>query len=470
MDPKTVVTKPVPNAQKADPREFQLQQVRRRYSATEESASDGTSLSFKLKPSDPDFPFDLPFLECTLHVPVTYPRPGRPSLTVRNKNMGKGYQINIEMGFDSLVADHSKLTLLGSLNALDRNLEGFLSQEKAQTVKLIRNAGDSRGQRSEEGSANVQTQASTTSSNAQQTNNSEPFISPAQRVTALSRREMETRQLESRLGHLPLYAKSIDGIAYTIPIEPLKREELPVPLQRIKSVRLFVPLLYPLLPCRIALHGVSRDAAVRTEHAFERKVRESPERNLMAHINLLATTIHLLATENLQDEDREGASLGLESLDIDDEDVRGGSQAKKDDLDDRSHIIVIPRPPEWDAGRGNDHDPDSSDSEQGPENSVDEDEDDGGHQAAPESSVSTPERGVSLSFPNLEMYGIELLELISLSIVIKCERCKDTLEVKNLRHSDASNQASRIESCKKCATVLGIGELPTFPTRLFAAG
>lgn len=68
-------------------------------------------------------------------------------------------------------------------------------------------------------------------------------------------------------------------------------------------------------------------------------------------------------------------------------------------------------------------------------------------EAVAETSARTPERGVALSFPNLELYTIELLQLDMLSLTIKCLRCKDIQDVDKLR-----SESSRKLSCKKCAT------------------
>ena len=60
-----VVSKPIPKAQTEDPREFQLGQIRRRFSpketrlSTSNSGEDAVVLSFSMAPSDPDFPFDM---------------------------------------------------------------------------------------------------------------------------------------------------------------------------------------------------------------------------------------------------------------------------------------------------------------------------------------------------------------------------------------------------------------------------
>ncbi|TKA67521.1 hypothetical protein B0A49_10776, partial [Cryomyces minteri] len=242
-----------------DPREFQLGQMRRRYSPKEEQTNDGTSLTFAMAPSDPDFPFDIEALECILHVPLTYPANGRPSLRVTNKQMGRGYQINVERGFDAIATDAPDATLLGLMNRLDKQLETLLSAQKADTIKLV-----------------------------------------------------------SNVGRAPL------------------------------------------------------------------------------------------------------------------------------------------RPPEWTVG-GEEQDGSSSDDgsltyDSGDDTEEEEPED------GPVASQTTPaERGIMLSFPFLVLHGIELLELVSLSITVKCERCKDLMDVERLKNNITGDYSGvRQLSCKKCANPLGI--------------
>jgi len=61
------------------------------------------------------------------------------------------------------------------------------------------------------------------------------------------------------------------------------------------------------------------------------------------------------------------------------------------------------------------------------------------------------EKGTAISFPFMELYGIELLEVTSLNITVKCERCKDITEIKGLKDG-----ISKTTSCKKCAVTMTI--------------
>ena len=465
-----IVAKPTP-AQ--DPRLFQIGQVKRRYKALETASSDGgvTILSFSLLPSDPDFPFDLPKgLKCVLHVPSSYLQSEgggsgskggeKPWLDVKNAEMGRGYQINVERGFTKLVERSPGLGLLGWMKELDKGLEKMLTEAKAEVVTFVPNTKT--GTRLENGKQPpVQPDPAQAKDDVAELSPVQPTYTSAQLQEACSRREVETRQLEARIGRLSLFSKSADGIAYTVPITPRKPTGLPVPLQGVKAVKLYVPKLYPLQHCRIELQGVSRDAAQKTELGFERRAEDEKVVNLMGHVNWLAQNIHVLATapdpepEAKTDEVNEMEDLTV----LERDDARRAATGRADE-DDRSHIKVIPRPPEWSTTRNDAEDSDLYDSEE--EFSTEDDDEEHGVALPPvleSAPTANSERGISLNLPNLELYGIELLELTSLSITIRCERCKEAMDIYNLRTSAPSKAPlakSRMESCKKCASALSI--------------
>ena len=455
VDRSKVVSKPVPRAQVDDPRDFQLQQLRRRFSPRERTGDDGTNLTFRMVPSDPDFPFEMVGLECELKLPLAYPASGRPSLHVTNKEMGRGYQINVEKGFDALVAESPQATLLGLMTALDKRLEALLSEQKAETIKLLPNAGPRPQLQKTESGLKTLPQPTVSVPKAQ----TPPTCSPERKAQAYAKRETETKQLEARLGRLPLFSKSSDGVVYTIPIEPRKRGDLPVPLQHVKMVKLSVPLLYNLQACRIEMQGVSKDAAMITEEAFEQRAKANPDASLMAHINYLSQNMHVLATTPLSGKEEEPSGVSPTPTAESFKEIYPDDAFKLQSVDDRSHIQVIPRPPEWNVGNSEDdrtESDDGYDSYDSGDESLEEAAE--GHEPITEEPAGGPERGILLSFPFLELYGIELLELVSLCITVKCERCKDTLDVTNLRNNANGETAGlRSESCKKCANAMSIG-------------
>jgi hypothetical protein len=406
-------------------------------------------------PSDPDFPFEMVGLDCVLHVPAAYPGAGRPSLDVRNEDMGRGYQINVERGFDGLVARSAQPTLLGLMNALDKQLESLLMERRVETVKLVSNSAFAPGRVKRPSPGAVAEAAPATQAHPQV----EPAIGTEERAAAASRRDAETHQLDARLGRLPTFSKAPDGTAYDLPIEPRQRGQLPVPLQNVRAVRLLVPPSYPLQPCRIEIQGVSREAAATTETNFLERARKSRETSLMGHLNYLAQNMHVLAARlppDHVDESRLGPSLERLGIENPKDHAAAGRKIVPNDEDDRSHIVMIPRPPEWvvvkDHGKDQDGSTDSHGSWDAPTDEASDDE-------ARRQPNAAPERGVLVSFPGLELHGVELLEVRSLGITIKCNRCKETMDFKNLHsNADADATRTRSESCGKCASQLGLGE------------
>lgn len=449
VDGSRVVSKPVPKTQAEDPRDFQIKQIKRRFSPIEKAEDGGTTLAFTMVPSDPDFPFEmLGGLECVLHVPSAYPAKGKLILDVKNEEMGREYQLKIEEGFARLVEKMPNATLLGLMNSLDRQLEGLLGGEMEVEVTIIPNYVPGKSMKQPEPPKLVEQSEPSSTLPIRNRKPSDRYDSEQLRL-ARERREAETRQLEARLGRAPLFSKSSDGIAYTVPITPRKHADLPVPLQAVKTVKIYVPLLYPLQHCRVEIQGVSREAARVTENAFERKAKEDGETTLMGHVNYLAQNMHVLATEIVEEDVMDEVVRDLTPVGV----GESALETKIDPAaDDRSHVVFIPRPPEWGTHDDGEESSDSQDSDS--YDLGDEDDEDGG--AALETvqettPTSAPERGISLSFPSLEIYSIELLELVSLCITIKCERCKDTMDINNLRSG-----ASKTESCKKCAMPLSV--------------
>ena len=509
--PSQVIKRPVTQAEIDNPREFQLGQLRRRYSPDENVDKNGTGttvLSFRLSPSDPDFPFELDALECELRIPQAYLSRtrndvrgnsntnaieeidngiARPWLRVKNKSMGRGYQINVEKGFDSLVLEYPNASLLTLVKMLDRNLEAFLAAPKADTIKLV-----SHTTKEQSNPAGVERKDSRTAKAAGINAEAPSFVpakaqkspSETELASARERRTKEVRQLEARLGRSPLFKKSDDGddgTCFTVPAEPRALESLPAVLQGVKTIKLHVPLRYPVEPCWVELLGIEESAKERkaVERAFAEKARMSARMSLTGLVNYLVENMHLMATavttsndtittseESLRDGEREKNPATPQNMGGGGE-PRARANAKEDAESEKSHVRFIQRPPEWDtrsdeesSGSGSDlSDSDTSDEElEGEEE--EEDDDDKKIQATP-SGTDTSERGISIAFPNLEMLGVELLELYSLSITVKCQRCKEVADVKDLKSYAATAEAGmRSVTCKKCSGLLRIGQYP----------
>ncbi|KAI4848351.1 hypothetical protein E4T45_06380 [Aureobasidium sp. EXF-8846] len=431
VDRSKVVSRPVTKTEQEDPRVFQVGQLRRRFAPTEESLRDATLFKFKLAPSDPDFPFDLPFLDCSLTIPLSYPE-AKPSLRITNSEMPRGFQLNVERGFDQIIADSLNATLLGVFNRLDRQLETLLSGEKAETVKIVRNAPRAEAQTQPRPPAQTPKPQQLATARSTQ---SAPTFTAEQKQQAEKKRQSDIRQLVARLGRLPGFVQSSDDISFTIPFEPTKKTLLPDALRNQKSIRLIVPQLYNLHLPRIEVNGNQDPAARVLEESFQERVKNEVGLNLLAHINFLTQHAHTMSTAkepaNVPEAEEQPEEVRKSEIVVPVLAQPPGAVGVQDS--DKTHIHVIPRPPEWNTDKHDDWSSDGSYSYDSGDDTEEEDEDQ--PEPSPATTSGLAERGIMLSFPNLELYGCELLELVSLSITVKCERCKDLLDVQRLRNN-----------------------------------
>ncbi|KAJ5671800.1 hypothetical protein N7507_000927 [Penicillium longicatenatum] len=466
--------RPISKAEQKDPREFQLNQLRRRFQPKETTNSDGSILEFGLAPSDPDFPFELDKLQCVLRVPKSYPGTGRPTITVTNPEMEAAYQANVAGGFDDIVdftlRTNGRGVLLNWLNSLDRQLERLLTTlERGPKLTFVANIGDrtaTPGPAPNNAVPQRQVELpvlpkpvpvnATKPATQLQTPVTRKTHTTEERAQAEKRRSTEAKQLEARLGRLPLFQKRSEN-SFVIPVQPNKKDRLPGQLQTVKTVKLLVPQLYPLESSSIEIQGVESPEARSVEIGFAQWVTKNPQLNLVSQINYLASNMHNFAKTALPEvaeySQHEHTQAVIEKASPEHE-HSNPTQGVEDP--DRPHLHVIPRPLEWSVPERN------SDSEVTDDSSFDEgsgeDEDDTSDGGAPvPAAVDTPGRGVALSFPFLELYGIELLELMYLAITIKCDRCKESMDIKNVPNITDPKNTPKIESCKKCANSMSIG-------------
>lgn len=448
----------MPQVQTEDPRAFQIAQIQRRFKPTVIELEEKTELRFGLVPSDPDFPYEIDALQCTLLVPKQYPSSDEPTLRVTNNDIPRGFQINIERGFDQIYTASPNATLLGLFNRLDKQLDQILSGQMAETVKLVIN----RGPPPAEPKQTVTAPAPVTKVIPERLAPPRPRYTEGQRAVALAKRRTAARQLEARFSRVQGFKKSSDGTSYTLPLDSPKRPKWPGSLQSLRTFTLVLPELYPLNTCFIHLDSDGEEARA-VEQAFLTHASEIKDATLTQLVNHL--TIHIAdmavagkASDNPKPRHvPEPAEAAAKSDSVEPQVAEPNALPPHDS--DRQHIVHIPRPPEWtpkedesgeDTGSDSDYSYDSGDETEG--NTT-------GEEARDSSAPTAPaERGILLSFPHLELHGIELLELTSLSLTVKCQRCKDITDVEKLRNNAKGDVAgSRQMNCKKCAQALIVG-------------
>lgn len=456
VDRTQVVQRPTPQAQVDDPRAFQINQVKRRFRPKESNGDEAAVLTFAMTPSDPDFPYDIESLECVLTVPKSYPNTGKPSLLVKNKDIPRGFQLSIERGFDSITANYPQMTLLGLMNHLDKQLEVILAGKKTETVTIVANRGKVEGSR-------PQPEPKTIPPPANQSNTlSQIAATPTsqQRADASKKRQADTRQLEARFGRVAGFSKSADGMMYSVPTDSPRRAAWPATLQTLKLATLVVPYSYPLEPATLRL-GVDSPEARAVEAAFQQRCAELPAATLTQQINYLSQNLQTMAaTEPVPQQQPQDQGMPSNALkqEISPAPVAGLSKPVASDNEDRAHVRHIPRPPEWDQAADSDDSSDEEESESDGDLGLSGDEatdEDAPVRDGANTTIAPAERGILLSFPHLGLHGIELLELTSLHITVKCERCKTIMDIERLRNSSEQSKL-REESCKKCASGLSI--------------
>ncbi|CAX42505.1 conserved hypothetical protein [Candida dubliniensis CD36] len=109
-------------------------------------------LSLRIKPSDPEFPYDLEKLNINLSIPSGFPedKSQRPKISVLNEEIPRGFAYNVEAGFqrivdiaqgttkDDEIALVDGIGLTSMILTLDKYLELFLKQEKKETIKFVK--------------------------------------------------------------------------------------------------------------------------------------------------------------------------------------------------------------------------------------------------------------------------------------------------------------------------------------------
>lgn len=465
VDQNRVVQRPVPKAASQDPRGFQIGQVKRRYNAKEDSKPEGvTELSFDMVPSDPDFPFEIDSLKCLIKLYPAFPmRP--PSLRVSNKEMERGYQVNVERGFDLIWRQAANPTLLGAIKELDKKLEQLLTAQKADIIKIVapmRALVPKEERDLPREPEFTKTVPIETPQPEKKPVERRPEPSKERKQQAQEKRADEVRILEHRLSRDPLFARLADGTIYTVPIQPRKRDSLPVSLQPVKAIQLYVPTSYDIEPCSIELLGVSGEGVKNVEAAFMKRAQESPDSTLLAHVNYLASNIHIMATQPAEPPAPPKPEVLPEIVPEVVQQPEEQSSQNKDIIDtEKSHVKIIARPVEWNvAPRGEDDETESDDEDDSSFSDTDSGTDGGKEEALDENKTSSTlrERGIMLSFPSLDLHNVELLELQSVSLTVKCERCKDLTTVSNISNNVLADPPQlRSERCKKCATQFSLG-------------
>lgn len=281
-------------------------------------------ISFVLKPSDPDFPFDLENLKLTLSVPGDYPinKRLRPSITILNQEIPLGFAVNIELGYKRIAeiamtksSDEEIELVDGSglksqFQTLDKCLELFLKQEKRQTIKFIKTVkkkSDSRESSSEPrqtGTGDIQERISKDTKISKDTQDSldSRGSRPLKESSKISKQILEQRlqNVESMKNKfrckVKLFKRSTQEERYKIEI-PIYSNQENVPslwkLNKCIEIMTSIPMNYPQEPISISFpNNYNTNLILKFKSDQDRKVLldltkeyRRIEKNLTSNVN-----------------------------------------------------------------------------------------------------------------------------------------------------------------------------------------
>ena len=143
------VSKPIPVdlklklVQEEDPakiasiiRTKEIDQLKKRFDATVISFASGeTKLSFEMKPTDPDFPYELEALKITLTVPPSYPTSRKIAVFIANQDIPSDLVEHLKNEMER-AARFSTMSLLDVIKWTDRELEKILLKKPMEEPEV----------------------------------------------------------------------------------------------------------------------------------------------------------------------------------------------------------------------------------------------------------------------------------------------------------------------------------------------
>ncbi|KAI8060798.1 hypothetical protein BC940DRAFT_311371 [Gongronella butleri] len=493
MQSRPPVAKPGANAS----RQVQLDQLQKRFSAsfkTIQSTDKGTTVRLALPPSDPDFPFDLESLLVQLEVPAAYPRQ-QCTLTVLNSDIPKGFALNVERGYAEYVGS-VETTLVRQFGWLDRQLETLLQQQPSavQVVPAPKVMAPPLPEHV--------IQAVKAASEASK----KPEL-PSGVASAFGRRSREVDQLKTRFGKDVRASKSDRTLLHlTITLNDPQFKRTDVFPDRIVRLRYHIPLQYPLSPCSIDLDSrvVDKQLATHIATQFDLHVAAAPDASLFEHINwvnrhmqaildapvqgptstdaVVTPLLHLVRPTQAMASSSLGSNIKTtssprpvvrKSLFADEVDTKNRLIIVHDNSQQQAAAAAVSSSSSNNAvvasmsssSSSSDEDEDSNgDSGSSSDNGSEEEEDDQPTSSTMASSTNSGSirRGTEIRLVDPELDNVTLLRCVVLHLLVKCNRCKNTVDVENIQPSAEADGDSKTRwlPCTTCQAVIGVKFLP----------
>lgn len=492
-------------------RAYEISQVQSRFKASFETIQPDV-FQLKIVPSDPDFPYEVQSLHIQLTVPLNYPE-APCAITVLNSNIPKGFAANLERGFAE-AASHKK-PLLTHLNWLDVNMEQLLQKPPVPTIRFVKNATASTASTSS-GSPEHATPTTTTTSSQPPSpppladviqsseSSSQQYPPPPDQPTwtkqqieeAATQRQKQLAQIQARFRST---FSNVSSSESQIALESTDKTQMPVTWQGPLWVNLIVPQKFPLQPCEIRLKQDDRNPEIEiwrarnVEQGFRNIVAGMPQLSLFQLLNQLNRDLKDLMNmpppppvkpkvQHAEPPQQQSSKTPESKRHVNPHDL-GQDRSKK--------VIYVdgPNTPRRNFEQHEDHgavtsedddDEGESLSEDESEDSTDDDQYESDHeediddldetidsdqaqssQASGPVVDSGPKRGTEIRMPDLQLEHISLLYCRSLSIQVRCGRCKGLIEIADLAPDDGrSSRRSgpdlrKWKTCDQCQSLLG---------------
>ncbi|ORE11352.1 hypothetical protein BCV72DRAFT_238035 [Rhizopus microsporus var. microsporus] len=481
-------------------RKLELIQLETRYRSTYQLVKDNeqeTVVRIAIKPTDPDFPYELDALQVQLHIPNTYPE-APCKIQVLNNDIPRGFAFNLEKGYAAHVDNmNTHQTLVRQMNWLDRNMETLLQQAPAPTVRFVSHSpkptaapattepqqdqrrhhldttkpiihqSASSNPRSYSPPKQVSVSKSNTtsaaaSSHSEVAHTEEDIYAPKEKAAADERRKREIQQLRTRFADSFKSTKSNTVIHLTLNInDPEFSHE-----QHLGGTQLYIkyhiPRLYPLQPCSIEVENRNLDATRKSwiEGGFNMHVVQSRD-SLFENLNWLNRYLEQLISGEQRTQTREEQEAA-QMADAQKMQHKPPTQEQKksmlsasapvfvpqvqkkkktslfDEEDQKQSRVVIVNDPAFVVDEEDEaddgNDSTTDESEENEEEEISGSEDETKKDAL--TGLAQPpkvKRGTEIRLIDPVLDNVSLFRCNVLHLVVKCARCKDTTAVENIK-------------------------------------
>ncbi|CAO3702829.1 unnamed protein product [Rhizopus stolonifer] len=484
-------------------RELEIGQLETRYKSTYKFIKEDdkqTIVRLAIKPTDPDFPFELNTLQLQLSIPLDYPSTVC-QIQVLNTDIPKGFAINLEKGYEAhvtTVSTHS--TLVRQMNWLDRNMESLLQQAPAPTVRFISHveredtrhlehsdttrplsekpikvhapkktstppsppSPPSPQQQQQKTSSSLPQQVSSSSKSQQKhaSSLSNSFIksklvvtkyTTEQKTQANIRRQQELKQLETRFcdsykmrsNEIVVLTMQINDTEFTFDLKPLQ-------------LKYHVPLLYPLEPCTIEIESKKLDDTRKSwvQYGFDQHNRET---SLFEKLNWMNRHLQTWLTTPVKMEEKKSTlSISAPSFVPASAPLASSSVFVPPKEEVRKNKVIVVNDPSYliDDQESNEHSSEHS-SDDDSEDYSDDDSDASNQASLPAIPPTNIKRGTEIRLVEPTLDNISLFRCTSLHLIVRCARCKNTTAIENIQPQQEDNK-ERWMCCPTCSSVMGV--------------